>query len=362
MNEAKILETGKRPYKLILAIVSLLTQLAFSVLFFFGVISFGGSTVGLFTSIDLLINLFSFNFVYYEIVGLVIGGLYIFVFIKLIVNLIFSIKLLKLSCFDSLAGSDTQKDALRAIVHRSGNCLFWIACFIVTAQCVYPHAPVINAVIATVLGVTVYAASRFLIITAEGNDIILSASRGVFSAIVAVITLLLLIITSSGAVRDISFGLDALLAFLQSDFNLSNETVLEIIYRNFAGPVFYIIFAVSLLRIVDILTEYLDYNNENALACSKALIYKTGIFVAVAVVVECFISGVTTPESIIAIILPHLPLVFATVALRLAFTFKNFEIKPASVPADAPAGEDIAENTEKTEEESIAEETSDDKN
>ena len=357
MSDIKNTATEKKTYKLILAFLSLAAQIAFVAFFFFGIATFGGTKIDLFGSIDLLLNLFSLNFVYYEIVGLLVGFAYIFVMVKLIINLIFSCKLLKLSCFDDAVSAETQRDALRALVHRMGNCVFWIACFTVTLQCLNSYKLGTNAILVIAIGAITYVASRFLIMLVEGSDMLLSASRGIFSAMVIAITLILLIITSQNAVQTMVYGLDGALALLQSNLTLSNETVLEILYRDFAKPVFYIIFAVSLLKIVDVLMEYLDYNNERALSCSKALIYKTAVFVVVAVVVECFVSGITTPESIIGIIVPHLPLILMTVALRLTFTFNNFEKKAApSVATESSTEEDVPTESETAEQQKTTEE------
>ncbi len=149
-------------------VVWLVAELALIAIFAMGIVSSFSGLVNIFTSVGFVLGVLDvfWKNLYRYLADAVIGGLYIFVFVKMIISFVGSVK-----CFVSFMKNreDTKKatSKLSALGVSFGKVFFSVIAIIVVSYVIYPVSIEINAIWAIVIGMITMLVTRFISLTSD---------------------------------------------------------------------------------------------------------------------------------------------------------------------------------------------------
>ena len=310
----------------------------------FGAIPFKGRAGSLFFAINNLLEFINIGRLPFRYVAscVLFAVAYIYVFIRILINLICCIKDMKLWLFAKDDNFDTRTDAC-VVIYRANSCvgkfLFLFASSFMISAFNIGFFSMISLVLLTV-GVLAVNVLRYILLKGElVESAVVSLNRTAIS-----LSAFLLVILSGFQILDFLSGLlDVLALFTESSF--PNEIKVQVLANNFVKPVFLIL---SLIFILVINKKISDYDFKTA-GITKKLLIMNSVFLVLFMIMIGWSNQLTEAGEYLKIFADNLPIVLITAMVFISSMNCDSELKDIPYfkdpePEDQGVGEVFAEN------------------
>lgn len=307
-----------------------------------GIVNIGGKLFSLRTAIDFVLNILEFK--NNSFLHALLGIFYIVVLILVIKNFIGSIKYLK-----AAFGKDVQESAtaIAYVYDFAGRTFFLGTLFYVIVNYFARVTPNSASSSYFWIGAIVILAAKFVICLWESNDLWAAISSLGYSILIAVAIWLFMMLIEGNKFSDILPGFRRWIRGTESPWKSLYGRSLRSLFFKEALPVFYLLFHIFLLKVLNNFILLTDYRDVGMRRSVKVLFSASVIFIAVLAVVYGY-EAKTVQLSSFRGLRNYLALPFTSLVMLLSFYFPSIVSEQPETVASAEEEKEEAVSAEET--------------